>query len=176
MKPRIVSVFGSSKIKEPSKAWHEAYEAGKFLAQASFVVANGGFGGTMLAAVKGAKDAGGSTIGVTTGEFPEAVKNDFIDQEIQKSSWHERLHQLVELADGFLVLDGGTGTIVEFLTVWEMSSKKLHRKPIAVLGQSMQSLARFLEKNPEVSIPGLFLIAKNPKAAVNFLADHISHA
>ena len=168
-----VSVFGSGTIKKSSPAWSQAHKIGFLLAKTGFNVMNGGYGGAMSASAQGAKQAGGKTVGVTTSEYGDVKANAFIDREIQLPFWRERLHQLIELADGFVVLDGGTGTVTEFMVVWEMLSKRLHLKPIVVLGKRMRLLVQFLKRNPEVAFPRQLYIAKTPKDAVRFLTREI---
>ena len=169
MRERTITVFGSGTAKEGSREFKMAYQLGYRLAQAGFTVANGGYGGTMLAAAQGAKAAGGRTVGVTTDDFPGSVKNPFIDREIRKPAWRERLHRLIDLGDGFAVLDGGTGTLAELLLVWEMGNKNFHKKPVAVLGRRMKSAIKALKRNPEVKVPSGFRFVSNSKAAVDYL-------
>src|SRR5437763_866374 len=64
-KPPVVTVFGSSRAEHDSPEYRQAYQLGKLLAEAGYVVCNGGYSGTMEAASRGCKDAGGRTIGVT---------------------------------------------------------------------------------------------------------------
>ena len=170
-----IAVFGSGIVKESSPQFKIAYEIGFFLASSGFTVVNGGYGGSMLASAKGAKEAGGKTIGVTTDDFGSA-KNQFIDQEIRKKTWQGRLHQLIKLADGYVVLDGGTGTLTEFMVVWEMASKKFHKKPIVALGRYVKSLIQVLKKNPEVKFPNGFQIVSTPKTVVQYLVSYFNHA
>ena len=50
MKPKkIITVFGSSRTRKNTKAYEEAYQLGKLIAEAGFVLCNGGYGGTMTA-------------------------------------------------------------------------------------------------------------------------------
>ncbi|OGX06801.1 MAG: hypothetical protein A3G87_06965 [Omnitrophica bacterium RIFCSPLOWO2_12_FULL_50_11] len=176
MAEKTVTVFGSGGIQEGSQQWRQAYEVGSFLAKAGFVVVTGGYGGAMTASAQGAKDAGGTTIGVTTNEFSGSVKNEFIDREIRMPTWRERLHELVRLGDGFVVLDGGTGTLAEFMVVWEMENKHLHAKPIAVLGCQMQSFISALKQNPEVRIPKALYLVSTPEAARDYLKASLPNA
>ena len=60
-----VTVFGSSRPKPATPDYETAYALGSELARAGFVVCNGAYGGTMEASARGAKAAGGSTVGVT---------------------------------------------------------------------------------------------------------------
>ena len=173
MRKRI-AVFGSGIVKESSPQFKIAYEIGFLLVTSGFTVVNGGYGGSMLASAKGAKEAGGKTIGVTTDDF-DSSRNQFIDQEIRKRTWQERLHQLIKLADGYVVLDGGTGTLTEFMVTWEMASKKFHKKPIVILGRRVKSLIKVLKQNPEVKFPKDFRIVSTPKTAVQYLASYFGH-
>ncbi|MBI4388388.1 MAG: LOG family protein [Candidatus Omnitrophica bacterium] len=163
-----ITIFGSSSVVKNSRAWKIAYESGHLLAQAGFTVVNGGYRGTMEAAAQGAKEAGGKTIGVTTADFPNAVKNSFIDKEICMNHWNKRLFKLIELGDGFLVLNGAMGTLVELVTVCEMLNRQLFEKSIVVLGKQMQSAVRFMRRLPEVSFSKELLFKKDPKSAVQY--------
>ena len=169
-----IAVFGSSVIKKDSKQFRVAYETGLRLVQAGFTVVNGGYGGSMLATAQGAKEAGGHTLGVTTDDFGSGA-NRFIDREIRSKTWQERLHQLIQLGDGYLILDGGTGTLTELMVVWEMAAKGFHRKPIVILGRYLRLAIRAFRRNPEVKIPKEFYFASTPKAAVQHLVSYLHH-
>lgn len=130
----VVTVFGSAFPKEGSEEYTAAYELGKLLAQSGCTVCNGGYGGTMEASARGAKEVGGRTIGVVT-EFFSTEANKFIDQKIVVKSIVDRLMRLIELGEAYIVLRGGTGTLVELATVWEYMNKgALREKPIIVVG------------------------------------------
>ncbi|MBM4168901.1 MAG: LOG family protein [Ignavibacteria bacterium] len=132
---KIITVFGSSRPAPGSPEYELAREIGKHLALSGFRVCNGGYSGTMDASARGARESGGSTIGVTTSFYARAA-NRWIDEVIQVSSMNERLLKLVELGDGYVVLKGGTGTLLEFAAVWEMINKNvIGRKPIVVVGE-----------------------------------------
>ena len=61
----LIAVFGSSTMKETDAAWRLAYELGGELARAGAGVMTGGYGGTMAACSRGAREAGGHVVGVT---------------------------------------------------------------------------------------------------------------
>jgi len=75
MSKKTITIFGTSKAGESDSAYILAYETGRLLAQAGLTVANGGYGGTMLAAAKGASEAGGEVIGVTCTAFKNSRPN-----------------------------------------------------------------------------------------------------
>jgi uncharacterized protein (TIGR00725 family) len=111
-----------------------AYEVGAALAHAGYIVCNGGYGGTMEASAIGAKNAGGATIGIVTDYFSR-VPNTWIDTTITLPTMIDRLMDLVNRADGYVVLEGGTGTLLELACVWELMNKSVIReKPIVVVG------------------------------------------
>jgi uncharacterized protein (TIGR00725 family) len=131
----IVTVFGSSRHREGDADYEEARTLGRALARHGFAVCSGGYGGAMEAVSRGAKEAGGNTYGVTAEFFKAAKLNPWIDVEVRKKTWEERLFELIRMAHGFVACKGGTGTLVELAVVWEMLNKSvMTRKPFAVLG------------------------------------------
>ncbi len=129
-----ISVFGSSRPTEATPQYTIAYEVGAALAHAGYIVCNGGYGGTMEASASGAKNAGGSTIGIVTNFFSR-VPNKWIDTTIALPTMIDRLMDLVNRADGYVVLEGGTGTLLELACVWELMNKSvIKKKPIIVVG------------------------------------------
>ena len=76
--------------------------------------------------------------------------NEWVDVEVRKKTWQERLFALIEMGDGFVACKGGTGTLVELAVVWEMLNKSVMRdKPMAVLGHFWQPI---LERVREVEL------------------------
>ena len=151
--PRVVTIFGSSRTQPGDTQYEIALELGKLLAQAGFTICNGGYGGTMEAAARGAKEAGGSTIGVTT-EFVSIQANPWIDRNIVVKTLTDRLLKLIELGDAYVVLRGGTGTLLELASVWELMNKKVIReRPMIVLGDFWSAAIETVKK--ELTIEGL---------------------
>ena len=132
----IVTVFGSSRPREDDADYEKARVLGRALAKHGFAVCSGGYGGVMEAVSRGAKEAGGKTYGVTAEFFKNAKLNKWIDVEVRKTTWEERLFELIRMANGFVACKGGTGTLVELAVVWEMLNKSvMSTKPFAVLGE-----------------------------------------
>lgn len=130
----IVTVFGSSRPVPGSPEYETARQLGAELARAGFTVCSGGYGGTMEGVSRGAREAGGHTIGVTAEVFRSAA-NAWVAEEVRVKTWQERLFELIRRGDGYVVLPGGTGTLAELAVVWEMLNKGfLARKPLVVLG------------------------------------------
>lgn len=132
----IVTVFGSSRPREGNADYEEARVLGRALAKHGFSVCTGGYAGVMEAVSRGAKEAGARTYGVTAEFFKSAKLNPWVDVEVRKQTWEERLFELIRIAHGFVACKGGTGTLVELAVVWEMLNKSVMTgKPFAVLGE-----------------------------------------
>ena len=129
----VITVFGSSRPVKGDEEYQLAYEVGKQLSLAGFTVCNGGFGGIMEASARGAKDAGGKTIGVTF--------------NIHVPALIDRMMKLVELGNAYVVLKGGTGTLLELAAVWEFINKGLlAEKPIVIIGGFWQNVVETLRE------------------------------
>ncbi len=127
---KTITVFGSSQPREGDEEYNHAYKLGSLIAKSGFDVCTGGFMGTMEAVSKGANEHGAEVIGVTV-NFWGSDPNRFITREIKCKNLLERVNKLVELGDAFVVLQGGTGTLLELAAVWEFANKSLmDHKPI----------------------------------------------
>jgi len=129
---RRVTVFGSSRVWSGSAAYATAHAVGACVARHGCELVNGGYSGTMEAAARGAREAGGEVVGVTVRTFDCATPNQFLSRRIETADLFERLARLVELGDLYVVLPGGTGTLLEFSLVWELLNKGISPKPILV--------------------------------------------
>lgn len=136
MAEKIVTIFGSGTVELKSEEYKIAERLGRLLAKAGFTIVNGGYGGTMLAAAKGAVSADGKTIGVTCSEFKQGAANEYITEEVETATLTERLQTLVRLGQAYIVLPGSTGTLLELAFVWELKNKGFMNtsKPVILLG------------------------------------------
>jgi len=149
----VITVFGSSRPAPGSEAYETARKLGAALAQAGFAVATGGYGGTMEAVSRGARESGGHVIGVTADAFASPA-NQWVEEEIRVKSWQDRLFKLIELGTGYVVLPGGTGTLVELAMVWEWINKGfLTQRPAVVLGDYWQPVVTAIPANELAANP-----------------------
>src|SRR6266699_1901225 len=160
----IVTVFGSSRPGEGSPDYEEACVLGRALAKHGFAVCSGGYGGVMEAVSRGAKQVGGKTYGVTAEFFKSAKLNRWIDVEVRKQTWEERLFELIRIADGFVACKGGTGTLVELAVVGGFWAPVLDRVREVELGQH----APWGEANGR-----LVYVADSPGEAAQHLQHHL---
>ena len=118
------------------------------IALAGMTACNGGYGGTMEASAKGASENGGATIGVTVSSWSRKP-NAWVQREVQTSSLFERLMKLVELGNAYLVLPGGSGTLLELACVLELVNKGIiDRKPIMLVGDYWDRVIDTLRNEP----------------------------
>lgn len=98
------------------------------------LVYGGGKVGLMGAVADGALAAGGEAIGVIPHALVarEVAHQGLTDLRVV-DSMHERKALMAELADGFIVLPGGIGTLEEFFEVWTWAQLGLHARPIGLL-------------------------------------------
>lgn len=138
---RTVSVFGSNASEGGDAGDALAAAVGRKLAQLGYAVANGGYGGSMEAGARGAAEAGGHVIGVTCSLW-RSSPNRFLSEVIETASLPERVGTLAEIATGgFVVLPGGTGTLLELAWVWEAMAKKfMTPRPLVCMGSFWRPL------------------------------------
>lgn len=125
MSDKVATIFGSSKPREDHPAYRQAYGIGQALARAGWTICNGGYSGTMEAAAKGAREAGGRTIGVTCTIFDRSGPNAFLDEVVETCDLYNRLQHLIRLGQAYIVLPGGSGTLVELALAWELVTKRI---------------------------------------------------
>ena len=172
MSEKIVSLFGTGRAQPGDSAYALAYRTGKLLAQAGFVIANGGYGGTMEAAAKGAAEVGGEIIGVTCSAFKKSSANEYISREIVTNSLDERLDTLVKLGQAYVVLPGGTGTLLEVAKVWEFRNKGFLdvNKPIILVGKFWKPLVDLIATDDPDSSRHIKM-ADGPEQVINLITD-----
>src|SRR5258708_6317266 len=106
-----VTVFGSARFRDDHPYYRMARDVGARLARAGFTVMTGGGPGIMEAANRGARDAGGRSIGCNI-ELPEEQKpNPYLDKWITFRHFYVRKVMLVKYSYAFLALPGGFGTL-----------------------------------------------------------------
>lgn len=155
MDRRIVTVFGSANAAPLDESYQTALELGRKIAELGLTLCNGGYGGTMAAAARGAVEAGGHTIGVTCTRFGRSGPNPFIRQEIPTFGLLERLNALIQLGRAYVVLPGGTGTLTELAVVWESLNKGLLRRerPLILLGRWWQPTIECVLRGQPDAVP-----------------------
>lgn len=112
-----------------------AAELGAELAQRGIGLVYGGSRtGLMGVVADAALQHGGEVIGVLPTHLAQReIAHQQLTKLISVDSMHERKHQMMELADGFIAAPGGAGTMEEYFEVITWSQIGLHRKPCGLL-------------------------------------------
>jgi len=171
-----IAVFGTSKCHPGDQTFQLACDLGKALAQNSFAIVNGGYGGVMLASAKGAKSVKNSlTIGITCSAFGRSGPNPYIDREIRTANLTERLNTLISTADAYIVLPGGTGTLLELAQVWELKNKNFipKQKPLIIHSGFWKNLFELVvSADPKAS--AFITLAENTDDFINAVKTGLS--
>jgi uncharacterized protein (TIGR00730 family) len=132
---RCVTVFGSARFKEDHRYYQMARELGGALAKAGFGVITGGGPGIMEAANRGAKEAGGLSIGCNIRLPMEQEPNPYLDRMIEFDHFFVRKVMLIKYSQAFVVMPGGFGTLDEvFETLTLMQTEKIDAFPVVAMG------------------------------------------
>ncbi len=131
-----VTVFGSARFKEDHPYYQLAREAGAAIANLGFTVMTGGGPGIMEAANRGAKDAGGRSIGCNITLPFEQLPNPYLDKMLQFRYFFVRKVMLIKYSYAFVVLPGGVGTMDElFEALTLIQTDKILEFPVVLMGQ-----------------------------------------
>ncbi|HEY5877700.1 MAG TPA: TIGR00730 family Rossman fold protein [Nakamurella sp.] len=162
--PRAVSVFGSARTKRGTYYYQKAEEIGAALAVEGFAVITGGGPGIMEAANKGAKKAGGLSVGLGI-ELPfEQGLNRYVDLGINFRYFFARKTMFVKYSQAYVCLPGGFGTLDElFEALTLVQTKKVTKFPVVLFGSEYWGgLADWVRKSVaeagNISAPDLKLL------------------
>jgi len=129
-----VTVFGSARFDEDHPYYVMARDLGRRLAEAGHAVMTGGGPGIMEAANRGAREAGGVSIGCNIRLPHEQSPNPYLDRFVEFDHFFVRKVMLVKYSTAFVVLPGGFGTLDEAFEVITLTQTgKLEAFPIVAL-------------------------------------------
>lgn len=132
---RCVTVFGSARYQENHRYYELGRAVGAAVARNGYTVMTGGGPGLMEAANRGAKEAGGRSVGCNI-ELPfEQHPNPWLDVHILFSYFFVRKVMLVKYSHAFVILPGGFGTLDEMTEALTLvQTGKVGKFPIVLLG------------------------------------------
>jgi uncharacterized protein (TIGR00725 family) len=105
-KPQIAVIGSGAEHESPAE------KVGRLLAERGCTVVTGGLGEVMAAAARGAKSAGGTTIGILPGESPGQA-NEWIDHVVVTGIGHGRNLAVAASGDAVIAVGGSWGTLAE---------------------------------------------------------------
>jgi uncharacterized protein (TIGR00730 family) len=175
-----VSVFGSARVKPDSDVYRVAQEIGRLFAEAGYAVVTGGGPGVMEAANRGAKDAGGLSVGFTIDLPHEQDPNPYLDICVNFKHFYARKTMLVKAAEGFVMMPGGFGTLDEmFEALTLIQTGKVLNFPVVLFGSGhWKGLLDWI--NAKVLSEGLIspedeellYVTDDPEGAVKLVVEH----
>ncbi len=131
--PCIV-VFGSARFKEGHEFYELARKIGAGVAELGFTTITGGGPGIMEAANRGAKEAGGRSVGCNIVLPHEQHHNPYLDKWVSIRYFFVRKVLLLKYSYGFVVMPGGFGTLDEFFEALTLiQTGKISQFPIVVM-------------------------------------------
>lgn len=170
-----MTVFGSSIPVNGEEQYENAFLLGSLLAKNNFDLCTGGNLGIMEAVSRAAKENGAKAIGITLkGSF--GLHNEFLSEHIACDTLFDRITRLINIGDAYVVLQGGTGTLLEFAAVWEFMNKKiLKEKPIACYGQMWKGVIETIEEQikKENRKTGLVRYCNDVKECADYLFEKL---
>ncbi len=130
-----VTVFGSARFLPGSQYYEMAREVGRRIGEMGLTTMTGGGPGIMEAANRGAREAGGKSIGCNIILPMEQKPNEYLDKWIEFRYFFVRKVMLVKYSDAFVALPGGFGTMDElFEALTLVQTGKIPGFPIVLMG------------------------------------------
>ncbi len=143
-----VTVFGSARFEEQHPYYALARSVGGHLADAGFTVMTGGGPGIMEAANRGAKEAGGRSVGCNITLPVEQKPNAYLDEWVEFRYFFVRKLMLEKYSYAFIAMPGGIGTLDEiFETSVLIQTGKMKSFPFVLVGTSFWApLVKYLRE------------------------------
>lgn len=176
-----VTVFGSARFASGHRYYEMARELGFHLAKEGYAVMTGGGPGIMEAANRGAREAGGVSLGCNIILPMEQSANPYLDRFIEIDHFFVRKVMLVKYSRAFVVMPGGFGTLDEaFETLTLVQCHKLDRFPMVAMGRDFWGqLGTFIrgalvsEKTISPEDLELLQVTDSPEDAVRLIREGV---
>ena len=173
-----VTVFGSARIKPGTPEYEMARQMGAGIVRLGFTVMTGGGPGIMEAANRGAKEAGGRSVGCNIKLPFEQTPNEYLDRCVTLEYFFVRKALLEKYSYAFVVMPGGAGTLDEFFEALTLiQTGKIQNFPIVVMGtEYWQELTDLLAKMARLGMLGeadldLVYMTDSVEAALEHIRD-----
>src|SRR5215510_1934316 len=174
-----VTIFGSARTHPDDPQYQAAQEVARLLAEAGFAIMTGAGPGIMEAANKGAKLAGGRSVGCNI-ELPfEQGANPYVDTLVNFRYFFVRKTMFIKYSSAFIIFPGGFGTLDEaFEALTLIQTGKIYQFPVILFGRHYWAgLIRWLQSRVLLErkiSPGdmdLLLLTDDPKEAAHAVVE-----
>ncbi len=145
-----ISIFGSARIGRRNRYYGAARRLAARLVEEGYAIITGGGPGVMEAANRGAKEAGGLSIGANI-ELPfEQGLNEYVDLGMEFRYFFVRKVMFVKYAEGFVIFPGGFGTLDElFESLTLIQTGKVEHFPVVLYGKDYwEGLLQWIRSKP----------------------------
>jgi|GEM_PF-108580 len=147
-----VAIFGSSRIERDDETYRRVQDLAHRLSRIGCDIVTGGGPGLMTAANEGAREGayrwGTRSFGLTILLPIEEQPNPFLDEVAEHKTFFSRLHQFIRLSHAYIVVDGGIGTTLEALMVWQLIQVRLlDTRPLIFVGPMWRGLRDWVERD-----------------------------
>src|SRR5437660_612982 len=174
-----VTVFGSARFPESHRYYQMAREVGAGLARGGFTVMTGGGPGIMEGANRGAREAGGHSVGCNIELPKEQTPNPYLDRWVTFRHFYVRKVMLVKYSYAFIALPGGFGTLDEITeTATLIQTGKIRNFPLVLMGvEFWKPLTDFIhgtllkEATIDPADADIFMVTDSPEEAVDHVRD-----
>ncbi|MES2708004.1 MAG: TIGR00730 family Rossman fold protein [Verrucomicrobiota bacterium] len=130
-----VTVFGSARLREGHPQYELTRRIAGEIARLGFTVMTGGGPGIMEAANRGAREAGGRSVGINIVLPHEQHVNPYLDASVDMRYFFTRKTLLIKYSYAFVVMPGGVGTMDElFEALTLIQTKKIRNFPVILIG------------------------------------------
>jgi uncharacterized protein (TIGR00730 family) len=174
-----VTVFGSARVREDHPYYQLGRDVGAGLARMGFTVMTGGGPGTMEAVNRGAKEAGGRSVGVNISLPMEQAANRYLDRSVTCRYFFVRKVILFKYSYAFVALPGGLGTLDELTEALTLiQTRKILHYPVVLIGSAYWrgfiALLEDMVKAGTISASDLqlFLVTDDLKEALAHIKKH----
>lgn len=145
-----VAIFGSSRLEPRDQTYEDVRELASHLSFMGCDIVTGGGPGLMTAANEGAREGAyrfkTRSFGLTILLPMEEQPNPFLDEVAQHKTFFSRLHQFIRLSHAYIVVDGGIGTTLEAMMVWQLIQVRLlDKRPLVFVGPMWRGLKEWVE-------------------------------
>lgn len=174
---KAVSIFGSSRISAGNKYYKLAKDVAFLLAKEGFAIITGSGPGIMEASNKGARRAGGHSVGLNIQIPMEQKPNKYVDTLLDFRYFFVRKVMFVKYAKAFVIMPGGYGTLDEFTESLNLiQTERIPKFPVVLFGSEywmglLDWLKEVVLKNGNISKEDLdiFTVVDSPKDVVKVI-------